>query len=265
MSIDRMELNGRAPEMAELGFLAQVNYGHFTTMQVRNRAARGFGLHMRRLQGATRGLFGTELDLGRVRDWVRQILVDDAATLRITVFSLALDRRHLDRPVPVDVLVSLGKASSPRTTPLRLRSVRHERVLPGIKHVGTFDLYHQWRQARLAGFDDVVFTTATGEVSEGSIWSIGFWDGERVIWPGAPALPGITIQLLDAGLRDQGIETEVRPVALDQLDTFRSAFILNSGSFGPMIECIDSKRFEVDAGLMQKLQSAYESLPLERI
>jgi branched-subunit amino acid aminotransferase/4-amino-4-deoxychorismate lyase len=193
------------------------------------------------------------------------MLDDHAATLRITVFSLALDRRHLERPVPVDVLISLGKEASPRTTPLRLQSIRHERVLPGIKHVGTFDLFHQWRQARLGGHDDVVFTTAAGEVSEGSIWSIGFWDGERVIWPDAPALPGITRQLLDAGLRAQGVGTEVRPVVLGQLDRLRSAFILNSGSVGPMVECIDSQRFEVDAGLLQRLQSAHESRPLERI
>jgi branched-subunit amino acid aminotransferase/4-amino-4-deoxychorismate lyase len=265
MSIDRIELNGRVPDIAELGFLAQVNYGHFTTMQVRDRCARGFSLHLQRLQSATRELFGAELDVGRVRDWVRQALGDGVATLRITVFSLALDRRHLELPVPVDVLISVNKARSPRTAPLRIQSVRHERALPGIKHVGTFDLYHHWRQARLAGFDDVVFTSVAGEISEGSIWNIGFWDGVRVIWPNAPALPGITMQLLDAGLRDQGIETEVRPVFLAQLDQLRGAFILNSGSVGPMIECIDSRHFEVDSGLMQTLQSAYESRPLERI
>jgi branched-subunit amino acid aminotransferase/4-amino-4-deoxychorismate lyase len=265
MSIDRMELNGRAPQMAELGFLAQVNYGHFTTMQVRDRAVRGFGLHLQRLQSATRELFGTELDVDRVRDWVRRMLVDGAATLRITVFSLALDRRHLDRPVPVDVLVSVSKAAIVRKTPLRLQSVRHERTLPGIKHVGSFDLLHLWRRARVAGYDDVVFTTATGAISEGSIWSIGFRDGERVIWPDAPALPGVTMQLLDAGLRDQGVETEVRPILMEQLNQFGGAFILNSGSVGPIIESIDSHRFEVDSGLMQMLQSTYESRPMERI
>jgi 4-amino-4-deoxychorismate lyase len=265
MSIDRMELNGQMPETAELGFLAQVNYGHFTTMQVRDRAARGFGLHLQRLQNATRELFGTELDVDRVREWVRQILEGGALTLRITVFSLALDRRHLDRPVPVDVLVSVGKAATSRTTPLRLRSVRHERVLPGFKHVGTFDLFHHWRQAQQAGFDDVVFTTSDGEISEGSIWNIGFRQGKRVVWPDAPALPGITMPLLDAGLHDQGIETEVRPIFLEQLGQFDGAFALNSGSVGPIIECIDSHRFDVDSELMQMLQSAYESRPMEKI
>jgi branched-subunit amino acid aminotransferase/4-amino-4-deoxychorismate lyase len=265
MSIDRIELNGRVPDLAELGFLAQVNYGHFTTMQVRDRGARGFSLHLRRLQDATRELFGTELDADRVRDWVRQILDDDAATLRVTVFSLALDRRHLDRPVAVDVLISCGKPASPRTTPLRLKSIHFERTLPRIKHVGTFEQFHHWRQARLGGFDDVVFTTAAGEVSEGSIWNIGFWDGERVIWPQAPALRGITMQLLDQGLSAQGVGTVVRPVALGQLDTFRGAFIVNSGSIGPMIEYIDSQRFEIDVVLMQRLQSAYESRPVELI
>ena len=262
----RITLNGRVPELAELAFLAQVNYGHFTSMQVRDRGVRGFALHLQRLVEATRTLFGSELDVDRLRAQVRQILdADEAASLRITVFSLALDRAQLERPVATDVLLATDAARNPRTSPLRVQSVPHERVLPQIKHAGTFGLFHHWRQARLAGYDDAVFTTAEGEISEGSIWNIGFWDGTRVIWPGAPALPGITLQLLDAGLRANGIETVVRPVHSDRLGEYRCAFTMNSGSVGPMIESIDGHRFAIDDGLMRLLAAAYESQPLEPI
>lgn len=265
-SQSRVTLNGREPELAELAFLAQVNYGHFTSLQVRNRSARGFSLHVQRLVEATRELFGTELDVDRLRAQVRHILeADEAVSLRITVFSLALDREHLERPVAVDVLLATRAVRTSRTTPLRVQSVRHDRDLPHLKHAGTFALFRHWRQARLAGYDDAVFTTAAGDISEGSIWNIGFWDGERVIWPSAPALPGITLQLLDAGLRAQGIETSVRPVHLDRLGDFRCAFAMNSGSVGPLIESIDEHRFQMDPDFMLQLTAAYETQPLEPV
>ena len=67
MSAERIELNGGKPDPAALAWLAQVNYGHFTTLQVQQRGARGFRLHLQRLADATRELFGSELDLERVR------------------------------------------------------------------------------------------------------------------------------------------------------------------------------------------------------
>lgn len=265
MPAQRIELNGGKPDPAALAWLAQVNYGHFTTLQVQQRGARGFRLHLQRLANATRELFGTELDLDRVRAHVRHLLSDQPATVRITVFSRQLDRSRLESPVEVDILVAVGAPATPPTTPVRLRSQVHERVLPRIKHVGTFDLWHQRRQARLEGFDDVLFCTREGEVSEGSTWNIGFWDGSRVTWPSAPALAGITRQILSAGLAQVGVESVTAPVALAEFDRFRAAFIVNTGSTGPLVASIDAHGFEIDADLPQRLRSAYLSQPLEPI
>ena len=261
----RLLLNGRLPTIDELAFLAQVNYGHFTTMQVRERRVRGFGLHLQRLVTATRELFGSDLDIDQLRVQVRQMLDDEPVSLRITVFSRALDRARPEIPVAADVLIAMSPARSPRNGSLRLRAIRHERSMPHIKHIGMFDLLHLCRQARLAGFDDVVLTTAEGEISEGSTWNIGFWDGQRVIWPSAPALTGITLQLLDRGLRAQGIETVTCPVLGDQLAGFRSAFMVNSGSIGPMIESIDTRGFDVDDEVLRMLAAACESQSMEMI
>ncbi len=260
-----MLVNGRVPHIDELATLGQLNYGHFTTMQVRDRRARGFDLHLRRLADATHAMFGSELDVGQVRAWARECIDDAPVTLRITVFSKAFDRANPDRPMAVDVLMATRAPGKPRSKPLRLRSVEHERVLPHIKHIGTLDLLHHARQARIAGFDDVVFATRENEISEGSTWNIGFWDGQRVIWPAAPALFGITRQLLDAGLQAQGIETVVRPVRLGHLADYQNAFILNSGSIGPMIESINSHRYEIDDDLMHLLSRAHDTQPKESI
>lgn len=258
-----MLLNGRHPRVDELAILGQVNYGHFTTMQVRDRRVHGFDLHLQRLAHATRELFGSELDTGQVRAWARNLVDDQPVSLRITVFSMVFDQAQPERSLVVDVLMATRAPGLSRSAPLRLQSRQYERALPQIKHVGMFDLLYQRRLARLAGFDDVVLTTADGQISEGSTWTIGFWDGRRVIWPSAPALPGITRQLLDQGLRKQGIETLVAPVNHHQLAEFRSAFIINSGSIGPMIESIDTYGFDVDADVLSMLKVAWESQAME--
>ena len=57
----------------------------------------------------------------------------------------------------------------------------------------------------LAQAMDALFVTADGAISEGSIWNIGFFDGERIVWPRAPMLRGISMQLLQDGLERGGI------------------------------------------------------------
>jgi hypothetical protein len=39
----------------------------------------------------------------------------------------------------------------------------------------------------------------------------GFVTGDTVVWPSAPALPGITMRLVRAGLRRHGVAFEDRP------------------------------------------------------
>ena len=64
-----------------------------------------------------------------------------------------------------------------------MRSVAWQREMPQIKHVGTFGLFAERRAAMADGFDDVLFVTADGEVSEGSTWNLAVHDGERLLWP----------------------------------------------------------------------------------
>lgn len=263
--VTRIELNGDTPVQADLAFLAQVNYGHFTSMQAKDGSVRGLGLHLERLANATRELFGSELDLEQTRRWIRQVLDDRPASLRVTVFSTALDRTQPESKARADVLVAASPARIGRAKPLRLQSIAYERDQPHIKHVGTFSLFHYLRGARLAGFDDVLFRTHGGEFSEGSTWNIGFWDGQNVIWPSAPALPGITRMLLDEGLEAMGVGTESRPVSRHDLSALRSAFVMNSGWVGPQVESIDASTLQIDAELEEILNAAYESRLWERV
>lgn len=67
-----MELNGRPVSTGELAGLALYGYGHFTTMLVTDLRVRGLDLHVERLSRDCATLFGTELDIPRVRELARR-------------------------------------------------------------------------------------------------------------------------------------------------------------------------------------------------
>lgn len=262
---DRVSLNGREPTLAELARLAQVNYGHFTTLRIRDRAAQGFARHLERLAVATRALFGAELDAEAVRAQLRELLDDTPCVARITVGSLGFDRAQPERPVPCDVLIGLRPWQEPHGAPVKVCSVVHQRVQPQFKHVGTFDLFAQRRMARERGFDDALFVDAHGEIAEGTVWNIGLVDDSGIVWPSAPALAGIGRALLDSGLRARGMPTREQAIFLRDLGAFRSAFAVNALGVGPLIAAIDEHVFAEDAALLAELKASLAMAPWEPV
>lgn len=180
---------------------ALVNYGHFTSLQVRAGAVQALDLHLRRLAEASVVVFGSALDVARVRSWMADALQRAGqadASLRVTVFSRCFDFRRPLEPVPLDVLVAVA-APVTLAGGCRVRSVHAQRELPHIKHVGTFGLFNQRRAAVAAGFDDAVLLTAQGHLAEGTTWNLALHDGSALVWPQAPALRGTAEALLQAG------------------------------------------------------------------
>lgn len=265
--LDRSEINGAPATIEDLRAIATFNYGHFTSMRVREGSVRGLDLHLARLDRATRELFGHPLDPSRVRSYLRRIVDGErrALSVRVNVFSRAQQRDRLDLPSMPDVLVSSSAAREAGVCPLRVMSVRYEREAPHIKHVGTFGLFRQRRIAQAAGFDDAIFVDASGAISEGSIWNVGFLEGERVVWPDAPALQGISMQLLQAGLRDGGTESVTRRVELAQLGEFRGAFFTNSTSAVIPIAAIDAVAYAIDGGALERLRACAERTPWQPV
>jgi branched-subunit amino acid aminotransferase/4-amino-4-deoxychorismate lyase len=265
--MSRVFCNGQPATADDLRALALLNYGHFTTLQVRGCRARGFGLHLQRLQQATRELFGSELDAGRVRGDVRRALREhDAAdcTLRITVFARGFDPATDAARDAVDLLVAIAAPADPPAVAVRLRSFRYQRVAPHLKHVGTFPLFHHRRLAMQAGADDALFVDAAGCVSEGSVWNLGFWDGQGVTWPRAPALRGTGEQLLQAGLDVLGVAQARREVDLAGIAGFRGAFACNSRGAWP-VAAIDGVDFAPAPELAGLLRQALDTQPLEPV
>jgi branched-subunit amino acid aminotransferase/4-amino-4-deoxychorismate lyase len=267
MSSARSELNGGEVGIDDLRTLALLNYGHFTSMQVRDGCARGLDLHLQRLDHSTRELFGCPLDIQAVRGYMRRVIGSNPASLslRINIFSRHLDRDRLTTPALPDVLVTATAAREMPATPLRVKSVRYERESPHIKHVGTFGLFQQKRFAQSAGFDDALFVDASGAISEGSIWNVGFFDGEHVIWPDAPALAGISMQLLKAGMHERGVPMLTRRIELAEVAAFRAAFFTNTSCHARPIVGIDDVTIPLDAGLLDTLAACMEAAPWQRI
>ncbi|MCC7634986.1 aminotransferase class IV family protein [Stenotrophomonas rhizophila] len=244
---------------------ALANYGHFTSLQVRGAAVQGLDLHLQRLQQGTAELFGAALDPARVQAWMAQALqaegVADAA-LRVTVFSRRFDFRQPLRPVEVDVLVAVAAPVHMPADARRLRTVVYQRELPHLKHVGTFALFAQRRRALQDGFDDALFITDDGQVSEGSTWNIAFQQGRQIVWPQAPALRGTQERLLQAGFAQQG--QQVRAVALSELGDFDGAVACNSAGVWP-IAAVDSVLFPESEALCQRARGILETAPWQPI
>ena len=260
-AIDRCELNGDPATADDLRALALTNYGHFTSMQVDDGGVRGLDLHLARLDASTRELFVCPLDGDLVRAYMRSALsgLDGPVSLRVNVFSRRLRRDRMAEPAAPDVVVSVAAPRRIEATPVRIKSFRYERVLPHVKHVGTFGLFHHRRLAELDGFDDALFVDASGAVSEASIWNIGFFDGSGIVWPDAPALRGVSMQLLQKGLRERGVASDSHRVAHADIGAFRSAFLTNCSCAVRPIAEIDGVRFAVDAELNAMLDRCYAS------
>ncbi|GAA5082633.1 branched-subunit amino acid aminotransferase/4-amino-4-deoxychorismate lyase [Thermocatellispora tengchongensis] len=260
--LPRYEIDGRAATAEGMGVLATVNYGHFTAMQVRGGRVRGLAAHLARLDAASIELFGAGLDADLVRARIRHALGDVAdASVRVIVFA-----PDLGRPRELSVLVAVRPPAGMATTPQALRSVPYQRPLAHIKHLGGFGQLHFGRLARAEGYDEALLTGPGGVVSEGAVTNVAFVrpGGAGVVWPDAPCLHGITMQLLEPLLPGAGIPSARGPVRLADIPSYAAAFVVNSQGIAP-VSRIDDVTLPVDEALMTTLTGLYASVPWDSI
>ena len=239
---------------------ANEDYGHFTAMQVRCGATRGLQLHLDRLDAANRELFGEPLDGGFVRARLREELggtVD--ASVRFTV------RRRAGEPADApSVTVTIDDPVAMFEDPLRLMRVVYQRPLAHIKHLASAGQRRHRQQALDAGFDEALLTNAERVISEGAITNVGFFDGTTVVWPDAPALPGITMQLIAPALAARGHPSVHRTVQLGEVASYRAVFVTNSWGVAT-VGAIDNTEIPHDDEFALTLAAAYESVPWDPI
>jgi len=256
--VNLIHCNGRPADVEMLG-AALVNYGHFTSLQVRGGAVQGLDLHLQRLDDGTRQLFGSTLDRAQVRAWMADALRAAAvtdATLRVTVFSRRFDFRDPLAPASPDVLVAVSAPVDLRASK-RVRTVVWQRDSPALKHVGMFGLFAQRRDAVADGFDDVLLLTADHLLAEGSTWNIALHDGHQLIWPQAPALRGTAETLLQAGWAG---EQRIRAVHHDELAGMQGALACNASGVWPLA-AIDGQGLAGSASLAAQARAVMMHVP----
>ncbi|WP_177179989.1 aminotransferase class IV [Arthrobacter sp. yr096] len=224
----RIRVDGVVVPDDTLAQLAMVNYGHFTAMQIRSGQVRGLTKHINRLQLSHTELFGTTIDPATIVNHIQQATLGTPDSyLRVTLFETD--------PGVVRIMTVLRDPVDPPSAAVSVVPVVYQRPVAHIKHVGSFGQLYCGRLARNQGFDDALLTTPDGEVSETSIANIGFIDSnERIIWPSAPSLHGITWQLLDEALEGTATKVRRRPVMLDEVSGFVGAFVANSVGVAPV-------------------------------
>lgn len=249
----RIEIEGRPADADQLWTTASA-YGHFTAMQVRGGRTRGLGLHLDRLEAANREVFDAALDRERVRGLVRHALrgLEDAS-VRVYVFESG------DEPTNMVTVKQPGEVSTPQS----LQSVRYQRPDAHIKHLATGQGYYS-RLARRNGFDDALLTGRDGIVSESSIANIGFFDDSGVVWPDAPLLHGITMQLLERKLPELRVPSRRETVRLSDIVSFQGAFLSNARGVAA-VSRIDEVSVRIQAERFATIADAYASVPWDTI
>ncbi|MFF5083829.1 aminotransferase class IV [Actinoplanes sp. NPDC000266] len=259
-----LELNGHVPDLAETHRLATINYGHFTSMQVRSLAVKGLALHMARLADGNEEFFGWKMgvdDEARVVSLIHHALGGHRdASVRVSFVTGPEE----GSPPDVVVAVSDPRPSDP-TKPLRVRTDSHRRDWPEQKHSATMGLFVARRQAVRDGYDDALFVGDTGLVSEGSTWNVAFHDGEQVIWPQAPMLRGTTMVLLQIAMTMNGVPWTLRPVPQADLPALTGAVAVNSACPAQPIAWIDNQAYPSSDRLTALLSDTWKSVPYDEL
>jgi branched-subunit amino acid aminotransferase/4-amino-4-deoxychorismate lyase len=260
--VRNLELNGRRPDLAETQRLANWNYGHFTSMQVRDRAVRGLALHFARLADGNEEFFDWSMGVDeehRLRELIKHALGDSTdASVRVSCVPGAADG------APPDVLVSVAEPAPDAPRPaLRVHTQHYQREWPEQKHSATMGLRVAQRKAQLAGYDDAVFVGTGDLVTEGTTWNIALFDGDQVIWPRAPMLKGTTMVLLQVAMSMRGTPWTLRPVGAAELPSFVGAATANSTCPAQPIAAVDGAAFPASDKLTALLTDAWQSVPFD--
>jgi len=265
--IEIVHIDGVPATVAGLMPMAMSGYGAFTSFQHEPGGVRGLSRHIDRLERSALALFGQGVPEDRLRGLLRAALADveGRASVRVQLFLPNMSVRRPEALGRPSVMIRVSGPLGPLPGPLRLQSQIYQREMPHFKHCGIFGIVNAMRTARAAKFDDAVFVTADGVISEGPIWNIGFLEGQTVVWPRAEKLDGTAQALIERGLLAVGLNSVSRLVKLSDVADFDGAFICNSATPAAPISAIDETRLNTDPRMIERLEAAWATNPVEPI
>ena len=228
-------------------------------MRVDDQRVRGLTLHLERLTRDCRRIFDADLDPDRVRHLLRHTLADTAGSVlvRVTVFDPDLELGRPGADAEPQLLVTTRPAATAPLPPLRLQSAPHCRELPEVKHVGLFGALRWRRVAQRNGFDDALFTDAGAAISEAATSNIGFVDGERIVWPEADCLAGVTMRLINKARQADATTT---PVTLSDLAGVDAVFATNAVVGVRSVSAVDGIQWSDEHPVLDILRRQYSGI-----
>ena len=256
------ERTGGCTELHQVTALALVNYGHYTSMRVDGQRVQGLTLHLQRLMRDCLRIFDADLDPDRVRHLVRRTLGGSAGSVvvRVTVFDPDLGLGHPGADAEPQLLVTTRPAASAPLPALRLQSAQHCRDLPEVKHVGLFGALRWRRVAQRNGFHDALFTDAAAAISEATTSNIGVVDGDRIVWPQADCLHGVTMSLINQA--EHG-HASTAPVTLSDLASADAVFATNAAVGVRSVRAVDGVQWPDEHPMLDILRRRYADIQPE--
>jgi branched-subunit amino acid aminotransferase/4-amino-4-deoxychorismate lyase len=262
--VPRLEVNGHAASLAQVWELDLSARSHFTALQVRGRCTRGLDFHLARLDAATREMFGCGLDGDVVRRYLRHALSDDVTDASVRVHVFRPGGAAAAGASEVSVMVTVRPPAAAPGRPQKLQLVQYQRPLPHLKHAGGFGQGYFAGLAAANGFDEALFAGPDGAISEGTITNIGFVDGAQIIWPDAPALRGVMMQVLQRELTRAGRPWRHAPVRVADLPGFGGALVTNSHGMAT-VACIDELQLPGDGPVLAAAARALAAAPYDPV
>jgi branched-subunit amino acid aminotransferase/4-amino-4-deoxychorismate lyase len=250
--VRHIEVNGHEADEEAIALLDHEGWGHFTAMQVRDSCTRGLDLHLARLDAAHREIYGTPLDGELVRARIRHALHDRPdASVRVYGYWAG-------------VIITVREPLELLSRPYAMTAQHFQRPLARLKHVGSWGQGRFHELATAAGFDEGLFVDHTGRISEGNITNVGFWRDGCVIWPDAPKLEGITMQVLRRELTACGTPQADRIVHVQDLASHDGMMLCNSRGWAP-VGRVDETRIPGNREFTDAISAAYEKCPRDKI
>jgi branched-subunit amino acid aminotransferase/4-amino-4-deoxychorismate lyase len=247
-----VQVNGRDASDEELTLLDHEGWGHFTAMQVRDGRTRGLGLHLARLDGAHREIYGKPLDGDLIRARIRHALVGRTdASVRVYGYWAGL-------------IVTVRGPQEMLSRPYSMTVQHFQRPLARLKHVGSWAQGRFQDLATAAGFDDGLLVDETGRISEGNIHNVGFWRDACVVWPDAPKLDGIALLILQRELKAAGIPQAQAVVRIQDLASYHGMILSNSHGWA-VVGRVDGTLIPCDDAFTDAISAAYDGCPREQI
>jgi branched-subunit amino acid aminotransferase/4-amino-4-deoxychorismate lyase len=254
-----LECDGETATLEQIWALDLSPSGHFTAMQVRGRRTLGIDFHVARLDAATHELFDVGLDGERVCEYIRHALADiEDASVRVNVF--LPDAAVAD----VSVVVSVRPPAPTPTDPQGLLPVEYLRPRAHIKHASGFGQGYFAGLAQANGFDEALFLGPDGRIAEGSITNIGFVSGDEIVWPEAPRLNGVMMQVLQRELDRAHISWRHEPVRIEDVASLDGAFVTNSRGFASVAR-IGEFELPTDTALERTTRQLLAAAPYDQI